>query len=242
MALIFGFMLISGTASAFDCARVSLPSSIVICSDPELVRLADERQKAFNEARWGLDPERDEALLADQRRWVQSYPTACGVNQNAPPPSLPVPKVILECFRQAALARIAFIRAFRLSVSASTHILSVAPLRHGPAESTDTLPDAAIQFNNALRHYCASHSPLACSQYDEDTNSCLNEAENAFPILVAERQLIARGETPQSAVRFAAENIGYPNIAARAANVPSTISPEQFKNQVMRDCLKNIVP
>jgi hypothetical protein len=33
----------SGTAAAFDCANATLPSSLVICSDPELTGLADER-------------------------------------------------------------------------------------------------------------------------------------------------------------------------------------------------------
>jgi hypothetical protein len=30
---------------AFDCTTVTLPSSIVICGDPELMQLADERQE-----------------------------------------------------------------------------------------------------------------------------------------------------------------------------------------------------
>jgi len=44
-------LLYSGTAAAFECAGVTLPSTLVICSDPELMRLGDERQEAINEAR-----------------------------------------------------------------------------------------------------------------------------------------------------------------------------------------------
>ena len=61
-AIMLACLLLSPSAWAFDCAGAKLPSSIVICSDPELIRLADERQQAFNEARWGksgtdlLDP------------------------------------------------------------------------------------------------------------------------------------------------------------------------------------------
>jgi hypothetical protein len=43
--------LASGTAAAFECTGVTLPSTLVICSDAELMRLADERQEAFHEAR-----------------------------------------------------------------------------------------------------------------------------------------------------------------------------------------------
>src|SRR5262249_23178523 len=57
------------------CAReAKLPSSIAICSDGELRALAIERQRVFNEVRWGLDPQRDKALLDDQNSWVKSYP------------------------------------------------------------------------------------------------------------------------------------------------------------------------
>jgi uncharacterized protein len=49
-ALVILITLGTGAASAFECAGVRLPSSMVICSDPELITLADERQDAINEA------------------------------------------------------------------------------------------------------------------------------------------------------------------------------------------------
>ena len=64
--VLLAFLMSAGTAHAFDCSGVTLPSSIVICSDPGLMRLADERQQAFNDARWGLQPGEDKRLLADQ--------------------------------------------------------------------------------------------------------------------------------------------------------------------------------
>jgi uncharacterized protein len=55
IAVVFLWALLgSGTAAAFDCANATLPSSLVICSDPELTGLADERQEAINEARGRL--------------------------------------------------------------------------------------------------------------------------------------------------------------------------------------------
>jgi hypothetical protein len=100
-----------GTAAAFECAGVKLPSTIVICSDLELMRLADERQEAINEARGRLGEEQWPALWEDQKAWVRSYATACGVPPDRPPP-IPVPASIRACFKRAAETRIAYIRAY----------------------------------------------------------------------------------------------------------------------------------
>jgi uncharacterized protein len=104
----------NGTAKAFDCADVTLPSSIVICSDPELMRLADERQEAINEARERIGEEAWSELWENHKAWVRSYALACGIPQDRPPP-MPVPKSILGCFKHAAEARIAFIRGYGLA-------------------------------------------------------------------------------------------------------------------------------
>jgi S1-C subfamily serine protease/uncharacterized protein len=101
----------TGTAAGFECAGVALPSSIVICSDPELMRLADERQEAINEARGRIGEDRFPQLWEDQKAWVRSYSTACGVPPDRPPPS-PVPASVKACFKQAAIGRIAYLRAY----------------------------------------------------------------------------------------------------------------------------------
>jgi hypothetical protein len=123
----------AGAALAFDCTSVKLPSSIVICSDPELMRLADDRQQVFNEVRRGIDPQRDKELLADQTGWVRSYATACGVPPTAPPPDL-VLATIKECFKRAAQGRSAYLRAYgakgpsaALPEPATTQTTSSAP-------------------------------------------------------------------------------------------------------------------
>jgi predicted aspartyl protease len=51
------------------------------------------------------------ALWDDQRAWVRSYATACGVPPDLPPP-FPVSASVKACFKRAALARIAYIRAY----------------------------------------------------------------------------------------------------------------------------------
>jgi hypothetical protein len=100
----------TASAQAFDCDKVALPSNIVICSDPELMGLADERQEAFNEARARLGEDRFPQLWEDQKAWVRSYAAACGVPPDRPAP-IPVPASVKACFKQAAVARIAYLRA-----------------------------------------------------------------------------------------------------------------------------------
>ena len=111
VAFVLSMMLASGTAAAFDCVGVTFPSTVVICSDPELMRLTDERQEAINEARARIGEQAWPALWEDQKRWVRSYATACSVPPDQPPP-IPVPASVKECFRQAGVARIAYLRAY----------------------------------------------------------------------------------------------------------------------------------
>jgi hypothetical protein len=75
------------------------------CSDPELMRLADERQEAFSQTMARLDGQQQKELLADQNGWVRSYATACGAPPDAAPPT-PVPDTMRVCFIRAAQARI----------------------------------------------------------------------------------------------------------------------------------------
>jgi uncharacterized protein/predicted aspartyl protease len=135
IALVLGIWLLgAGSAAAFDCANATLPSSIVICTDPELQRLADERQAAFNQALWGLDPRLGRQLLADQRAWVRSYATVCGVPPDRPPP-IPVPPSVIECFKRAGAARIAYIRNYGLAAKAGSLPVPIQSLsnRVGPS-------------------------------------------------------------------------------------------------------------
>ena len=114
VTLALGSILGNGTAKAFDCTGATLASSIVICSDPELMRLTDERQEAIKEARGRIGEEAWPDLWENQKAWVRSYATACGIQQDRPPP-MPVPASIRACFKRAAEARIAFIRGYGLA-------------------------------------------------------------------------------------------------------------------------------
>jgi S1-C subfamily serine protease/uncharacterized protein len=133
VALIIWVMLSGGSAAAFECVGVRLPSTIVICSDAELMRLADERQEAINEARGRIGEEAWPLLWEDQKDWVRSYATACGVLPDRPPP-IPVPPAIKACFKSAAQARIAYIRAYGLAAAGTPAMVPRAgsPKRVGP--------------------------------------------------------------------------------------------------------------
>ncbi len=135
VAFILSMFLVSGTAAAFDCVGVTFPPTVVICSDPQLIRLTDERQEAINEARGRIGEQGWPALWEDQKRWVRSYATACGVPPDQPPPN-PVPASVRECFRQAGVARIAFLRAYGAAADGAPALVSagaVANDRIGPS-------------------------------------------------------------------------------------------------------------
>src|SRR6516225_12389265 len=132
LALMLGLILGSGTAAAFECAGLTMPSSIVICSDPELMRLADERQAAIYEARARIGEDRWPELWENQKAWVRSYATTCGVPPDRPP-QVPVPIPVKECFMQAAEARTAFIRAYGGTEGASAS---------SPGTTVHTIPAA----------------------------------------------------------------------------------------------------
>lgn len=119
IALILAMVLGSGTAAAFDCSGVKFPPTVVICSDPELMRLADERQAAIYEARARIGEQAWPALWEDQKRWVRSYATACGVPPDRPPP-IPVPASIKDCFKQAGEARIAYLRSYGVAAGSGS--------------------------------------------------------------------------------------------------------------------------
>src|SRR6266404_2806238 len=119
VAVFIWALLVSGTAAAFECAGVTLPRLIVICSDPELIRLADERQKVIDEARARIGETRWPELWEDQKAWVRSYATACGVPSDRPQPPFPISASIKACFKQAAVARIAYLRAYGVTAGST---------------------------------------------------------------------------------------------------------------------------
>lgn len=104
----------AGSAHADDmsdmadwCTKATAPSSMVICSDPELRRQAVIRNRIFADARETLSEEEMKELTADQNHWIHEYTAACGASVNGSPVSLPVPQDITDCYKQAGRERIA---------------------------------------------------------------------------------------------------------------------------------------
>jgi uncharacterized protein len=122
------------------CAKVKLPSSVAVCSDPELRSLMIERQKAFDEAKSRLAPGRQKALLADQNGWVKTYPQACGISLGAAPP-LPLSPAIKDCMATAGRARIAYLQACAREPAPA---MATSPAPEAPATSTSQ-PAAATR-------------------------------------------------------------------------------------------------
>ena len=149
-SLVSGALLLAaGNALAFECAGVKLPSNVVICSDAELTSLADERQAAINEMRARIGEDNWPAFWENQKAWVRSYATACGVTPNEPPP-MPVPATVKECFKRAALARIEYVRAY-------SPVVSRNQASQGATGNRDTLSppaplgnDIALEFTRGI--------------------------------------------------------------------------------------------
>ncbi len=193
IAFLLSMALATGTAAAFDCVGVTFSPTVVLCSDPELRQLADERQAAINEARVRIGEQAWPALWEDQKRWVWSYATACGVPADRPPP-IPVPASVIECFKRAGEVRVAYLRAYGVSaggasppvtaeVSPNDHIgpsfdcsKAASPLTYlicGDAE----LSRVDLAFNQAYWALFQQLSPVRQSQLKEQDIEFIDQVQ-----------------------------------------------------------------
>jgi hypothetical protein len=111
------------------CSQVSQPSSIALCSDPELRELAIQRNHAFEAARVRLSKDVYNTLLRDQKSWVRSYSTACGISPTAPP-ALPLSPETLDCMKRAGQARVDYLWNYAGAADASVP----SPTRAAPPQ------------------------------------------------------------------------------------------------------------
>jgi uncharacterized protein YecT (DUF1311 family) len=105
------------------CLQAKQPSSIALCSDPELREMAIQRNRAFEVARARLSVDAYDALLSAQKGWVYSYSTACGISETLPP-MLPLPAQTLECMKRAGRARVEYLWNY---VGGSTNAVTAKP-------------------------------------------------------------------------------------------------------------------
>src|SRR5262249_38719797 len=89
------------------CTKVTAPSNVVICSDPELRRMAVVRNKIFEDARANFSDGDMKEMNAEQRNWVHQYTAACGASVDGPPISYPISQNVINCFKREGRGRIA---------------------------------------------------------------------------------------------------------------------------------------
>jgi hypothetical protein len=125
--LVLACLTSSARADRLDafCSGVRLPSAgapnqprpmmwgykVATCTDPQLRALALDRLKALDETNARLDPFAQQALGADEGRWVGSYAASCGIKPYAAP-ALPLTPEIKNCMVRAVEGRIAYIRSY----------------------------------------------------------------------------------------------------------------------------------
>jgi uncharacterized protein len=136
------WLLLSVNAHAFDCKRAGVPAQVVTCSDPDLLRLYEERQRAYNDARARLSGKDARALAADERRWIKSYAEGCGVAADTKLPQ-PVPAEMQACFKRANQDRIAYLRAYPSAAAAAPAAPQPAPPQPAAAPSAAPQPATA---------------------------------------------------------------------------------------------------
>jgi clan AA aspartic protease (TIGR02281 family) len=126
--ILVGFLTSQAQADVLDawCTQVQLPSSIALCSDPELRALTIERQHAFDAARGRVGEAQYPVLAADQSAWVVSYPKACGLAPDSPPP-IPLPRQARDCMANAGRARIAYLNAYGTSNATTAPVGNAIP-------------------------------------------------------------------------------------------------------------------
>ena len=93
------------------CRIATLPSSLVICADAELRAITSERNSIYKAIKARLDYNHRRLLDENQRNWIKTYATTCGVTPEMPPPLPPSPAV-RACFKRAGLARNEFLRGY----------------------------------------------------------------------------------------------------------------------------------
>jgi uncharacterized protein YecT (DUF1311 family) len=129
------------------CKKATLPSSIAICSDPELWALATERNRLFAELQRRLKPAAWRALQADQREWVHRYAGECGIEPDVAP-DLPLAPQIKDCMLRAGQARIEYLRNYALPTPQPTTDATSQPKFPSPGSTSAKPPSPAPTSQN----------------------------------------------------------------------------------------------
>jgi uncharacterized protein YecT (DUF1311 family) len=178
------------------CTKATAPSSIVICSDLELRRMAVIRNKIFADARASFTPDDMKDLSEDQNHWIHEYTADCGAAVNGPPVSLPVRQDTIDCFKQAGRERVAeLVRNVRdvipgyqaPSVSGSSSYATQTPppsyVAPQPQPPTYNTPPPAVSSERAEREKAAEDRRRALEERAKHDELAKKLAELGFKLL-----------------------------------------------------------
>ena len=205
IAVILLLIVGCGSARAFDCTKPMVAAEFVICSDPGLMAIADQRRRVWDEALARVGGEQKAALLADQWRWLKDYPRSCGVRVQGRPPT-PIASEVVECFKRASEARMAYLRAY-----------PPAAKDKAPAGSPTTPRTYHVKFTFA----CQTRAKLAevlrsLARHDYvsplNATDCLPIPEGSNAILLAVQGNVAR-------IRLCSVEAGCTDVYADASTV-----------------------
>lgn len=220
------WLLASGTASAFNCVHPKLPWDRVVCSDPELQRLADQRLVAFEQAEKRLSPGQIEQLRQDQIAWVRSYSASCGAPGNKPAPD-PVPTFVIQCFRRAGTGRLAYLRAYGLS-EGTAQIVPSTPGVSSSAPVTEPLRDWCASLQNTPN--ASPPGVVICS--DLELRSLAVERQRAFN--AAEARL-----DPEHQHELQADQANWVNSYLATCGIPRIGAAPNPVPEWVKDCFKH---
>lgn len=212
------------------CSQAKLPSSIALCSDPELRALAIERQHAFDAARARVGETRFPVLRADQNAWVASYPRSCGLAPDAPPP-IPLPPQVRDCMASAGRTRIVYLNAYDSNVDQSSRprLGATPPVPSGVATEVPLKDEGGtyrvpVRINDALTLNFTLDSGAADVLIPADVVSTLVRTEtltdNDF---VGEQTYVLADGSKLPSARFTLRDLQVG--AQRLTNVAASVGP-----------------
>jgi hypothetical protein len=98
----------------------------------------------------------------------------------------------------------------------------------------------------AIRRFCATATPLACSLYVSQATRCEIYGSNGYTILLSERAMISAGATPVQAAELAIDSHvkvaagaldDLVSVAQRALTLPDEETPGSFRDNLLQECL-----
>jgi hypothetical protein len=195
------------------------------------MRLADERQNAYNWARFVnpdqsdellITPEEDRELRDSQRIWVRTYASECGVLPDRPTPN-PIPRYVIDCFKRAGQARIKWLREFR-KIAVNRYNAEVADSRSNSNPTHSQNGELGSAEKKSLNAWMACLGDAA-SALAGQPDAAITVAEAAYGSCGAEEMEFKKvGEMSANDMKKLKEEVMTPKILARIMTLRAAAS------------------